>query len=271
MGINLFPAASAKTEQTVIITSTQSWTAPSGVSKINLLLVGGGGGGGYSTLAGIVCGGGGGGGVVAGDFNVTSGTSYTVTLGAGGSQSTNGGDTTFGSIATAKGGGFGASGEGRGGSGGSGGGSSSRFGDANYVASKKGGGGGGSGEITLITAAYGNGIGYQGGHGKPAINSTDSATIAGGAAYLGRFGGGGGGCFQGSVNTSDATQNLPYGGGHPMSGGIGGHSNNQTGALIVGSGVANSGGGGGGGGYTAYGFVGNGNGGSGICIIKYWA
>lgn len=275
MGASAFPptpSAAAKSQQTVIINSTQSWTAPAGVSMVNLLLVGGGGGGGYSTLAGITCGGGGGGGVVIGDYAVTPGTAYTVTIGAGGAQSTNGGDTTFSVInVTARGGGGGASGEGRGASGGCGGGSSSRFADANYVASKRGGGGGGAGESTNLSATFNTGIGYQGGHGHNAVNSSDAVSVAGGAAYLGRYGGGGGGCFQGSVNANDLSANLPFGGGYPNSGGIGGHSNNQTGALIVGNGVANSGGGGGGGGYTAYGFVGNGSGGSGVCIIKYWA
>lgn len=275
MGTSVFPPVSAgKIEKTDIITSTQSWTAPAGVTKVNLLVVGGGGGGGYSTLSGIVCGGGGGGGLVVGDFTVSPGTSYTVTIGAGGGQSTNGGNTTFGSLATARGGGFGASGEGRGGSGGCGGGGASRFGDANYVATKRGGGGGGAGELTntAIVSGFVAGIGYQGGHGHGPQPTTDAVLVSGGAAYLGRYGGGGGGCYQGSVNANDPTQNLPYGGGYPMSGGMGGYSNNQTGAVFSGgNGVANSGGGGGGGGMTAYGYPGPGNGGSGVCIIKYWA
>lgn len=274
MATSVFPAASSgKSEQTVIINSTQTWTAPAGVTIANILLVAGGGGGGYNTLSGIVCGGGGGGGVVQGDFAVSPGTSYTVTIGAGGGTSGNGSDSTVSLLnITARGGGYGASGEGRGGAGGCGGGSTSRFGDANYIASKRGGGGGGAGEVTNLSSTFNTGIGYQGGHGHNALNSADSVAVAGGAAYLGRFGGGGGGCTSAQFNPVDVTSNLGWGGGWPMSGGYGGHASNQTGAVFSGgNGVVNSGGGGGGGGQTPYGYAGAGSGGSGVCIIKYWA
>jgi hypothetical protein len=68
--------------KTVIQTFTASgtWTCPTGVTEVEYLVVGAGGGGG--------CNGGGGGGAgayrTATGFSVTAGTTYTVTVGAGG-------------------------------------------------------------------------------------------------------------------------------------------------------------------------------------------
>lgn len=104
-------------------TSSGSWTAPTGVSIVKVFLVGGGGGGaGHVTNASRTQQGGGGGGgqVIEQYLNVTPGTSYTVTIGAGGSAggaSTTksltpggvGGDSSFGSLLTAYGGGGGGS------------------------------------------------------------------------------------------------------------------------------------------------------------------
>jgi len=105
-------------EVTKIITSTQSWTAPDDVETVSVKLVGGGGGGlattgfnyGYHPA-------GGGGAVVKKDVTVTPGASYTITIGAGGSDRTQAGGgivtayafpgeaTTFGNILKAPGGG----------------------------------------------------------------------------------------------------------------------------------------------------------------------
>jgi hypothetical protein len=61
-------------------TGSSSWTAPSGVSKAELLVVGGGGGG------GAIAGGGGGGGVLFIDtLSVSPGTTYPLFVGSGGS------------------------------------------------------------------------------------------------------------------------------------------------------------------------------------------
>lgn len=62
---------------------TTTWTAPSGITSIDYLVVGGGGGsgGGYDTGGG---GGGGGGMVRSGTTSVTPGTTYTIVVGDGG-------------------------------------------------------------------------------------------------------------------------------------------------------------------------------------------
>lgn len=93
-------------------TASGTWTAPSGVTAAQVILVGAGGGGGGGSSA--VAGGGGAGGVVAvQNINVTPGTSYQINIGAGGQggqtsitatndylstlPGANGGTTTFGS------------------------------------------------------------------------------------------------------------------------------------------------------------------------------
>ncbi len=96
-------------------TSSGSWVAPSGVTQVLLIGYGGGGGGGIGVkdswrptyyLAGP-----GGGGSLLSSFYVTvvPNTSYTITIGAGGAGATSvlpndGSDTTFGSLATFRGG-----------------------------------------------------------------------------------------------------------------------------------------------------------------------
>ncbi len=60
MSVTVFPAPStgggSKTQKTEIIKSTQSWTAPAGVDKVEVILCGGGGAGGglpgYNTAGG---------------------------------------------------------------------------------------------------------------------------------------------------------------------------------------------------------------------------
>jgi hypothetical protein len=113
MGIATFPAASGGVTQKIQeFTSTTSWTAPSNVTTVEVFLVGGGGGGGYVNNEGSGVrhsgSGGAGGEVIRRILPVTPGTSYTVTIGAGGaggSTSTasggTGGNTSFGSLLTA--------------------------------------------------------------------------------------------------------------------------------------------------------------------------
>jgi hypothetical protein len=61
-------------------TATGDWVCPTGVTEVEWLVVAGGGGGG-----GNVAGGGGAGGFRAGTgLSVTAGTTYTITVGAGG-------------------------------------------------------------------------------------------------------------------------------------------------------------------------------------------
>jgi len=100
----------------VAFTANGTWTAPTGVTAVEVVAVGGGGGGGggADTVAG---GGGGGGQVVQTRVNVTPGTTYNVAIGAGGrggqgsqtgasdvintTPGGNGGTTTLGGLAPA--------------------------------------------------------------------------------------------------------------------------------------------------------------------------
>lgn len=117
MGLSVFPAPSAGVTQKVdVFTSTGTWTAPSNCSAVQIFMVGGGGGGGAIRSNGSTSnmhgGGGGGGQVIQRTLAVTPGSSYTITIGAGGAggnlaAGAVGGDTTFGSLATAYGGGGG--------------------------------------------------------------------------------------------------------------------------------------------------------------------
>lgn len=86
-------------QKTDIVKSTGTWTAPRDVSKIEVILCGGGGGGTDSNA---------GGGSAFHDFlDVIPGSSYTITIGAGGAAGTgnptSGTDSTFGALLTATG------------------------------------------------------------------------------------------------------------------------------------------------------------------------
>ena len=106
MGISVFPAPSAATltQKFAEFTSTGTFTAPVNVSTVEVLLVAGGGGGGGTDADSINTAGGGGGGgqVVKKLLTVTPGTSYTITIGAGGagasttSNGSNGSNSSFG-------------------------------------------------------------------------------------------------------------------------------------------------------------------------------
>lgn len=233
---------------------------------------GGGGAGGLRSTVGTT----GGGGLLESKLSVASGTSYTITIGAGGagvkttSTTFPGSDSVFSTI-TSKGGGspewydgsstpaVGGSGAGgnrwgslratvgsgtanQGYSGGLGGGYSGG-GDSN----SSGGGGGGAG---ADGGAYSSGIAGTGGGGV-SLTAFANATATG---VSGNYAGGGGG--GGYISTA--------GGGGAGGGGAGasGLATNGT------SGTANTGGGGGGG--SAGGGFG-GNGGSGIVIVRYLA
>lgn len=74
-----------------------TWTAPAGVTSVCVVAIGGGGAGAASTLAsnGVSGGGGGGGGLHwRNNISVTPGTTYYVTVGAGGVNSTGAGSNT---------------------------------------------------------------------------------------------------------------------------------------------------------------------------------
>ena len=253
---------------TPTLTNT-SWTAPTGVTQIEVLVVGGGGGGaGTNNSPG---GGGGAGGLIYNSsFSVTPGSSYTVTVGAGGSAGIasptvtdhggTGSNSVFGSL-TAYGGGGGARdnttapagtyGSGGGGSlsglGASGtSGQGFSGGNGNYYNSgQASGGGGGAGGPGANSYAVNGTTGY-GGAGGPGLAFDISGTMT-------YYAGGGGGSGWAS----------PASGGQG-GGGRGGYGTNGT------AGTASTGGGGGGGGgaYNAANTTG-GAGGSGVVIIRY--
>jgi len=250
----------------------QTWTGNFPPSVVEYLVVAGGGSGGGNNSASAAQtggGGGGGGGFLAGHVGITAGSSYTVTVGAGGVgssivQGTSGANSVFGSITSTGGGAGGAQPTAgttyvTGLSGGSGGGGSSTSalnpgpggsgingqgnagGTGTYTSSVYGGGGGG-GAGTVGS----NGTSTAGGNGGAGIASAISGTVT---AYAG--GGGAGTYTSGTLGT----------------GGVGGGGNAARGGTS-GSGTVNTGGGGGGNGGTGTAKAG-GNGGSGIVIIRY--
>lgn len=199
---------------------------------------GGGGAGGLRTSLGSVSGGGG---ALEPKILVTAGSSYPVTVGAGG-VSSNGGNSTFSTI-TSLGGGIG----------------------AGNSASAVGGSGGGAGSANGTGSAGTTGQGYAGGNyvtdagggggaGGPGVNNGGAggigllSTITGSSVYY--AGGGGGG--------DDSTVNA---------GGLGGGGASATSGLAT-AGAANTGGGGGGRGSSSS-PAGVASGGSGIVIIRY--
>mgnify|MGYP003151588459 CR=1 FL=1 len=247
-------------------------TVASGPYAINFLVIAGGGGGGHSYGGGGGAGGyrasfnnetsGGGGSSETELQNISTGTVFTVTVGAGGSRATYGNLAASGSTSSISGsgittitstGGGGAGGNltngaagGSGGGGGSGGNGGAGTANQGYSAggapnSSSGygaGGGGGSGSA-------GSSAGTNSSNGAAGGNGTAS-TISGSSVI--RAGGGGGG-YNGT-------------GGSGGSGG-GGDGGDHDGSPAGSNGTANTGSGGGGGGGSGYG-----DGGSGVVILR---
>ena len=273
--------------------SDYSFTVPSGISKLDYLVVAGGGGGGS--------GGGGGGGVLQqNDFSVVGGTSISVTVGRGGTggsggrgtviAATKGADSKFGAI-TAKGGGAGGTENVNGNvDGGSGGGS--RFdctvstcgsgpagsgvtgqgnngGYSTYNSYGAGGGGGGAGGAGFNTTRT-----YIGGNGGIGLASE----ITGSSVYYGGGGGGGINNNHGQYVGVDAGGNLVFNGQTPLTtgggqGGLGGGgygssygAGGASGKANAADGAPNTGGGGGG---TDPEDIDAGDGGSGVVIARW--
>ena len=234
-------------------------------ADIEYLLVAGGGAGG-NTYSWSVDGGGGGGagGLLSSSLSsVQSGSSFTVTVGAGGSQATNaqGGAGVDSSIAgatistiTATGGG----------------------GGGGYSTST--GGNGGSGGGSTNAAAAGSGTVGQGNDGYGGIgnaNGGGGATQAGGVDQSPNGGQGGSGSLSyitgtatgyagGGSGGSDSSTSTYTAGGY----GGGGRGAAPGAALIGGNGTANTGGGGGGGSANDS-YSNGGAGGSGVAILAY--
>lgn len=260
-----------------------SITIASAPTSIDYFVVAGGGGGGARHG-----GGGGGGGYLTGTSAISSGITYTITVGAGGiggngdggygtsNIGNTGGNssisgTGFSTVTAIRGGGGGAA-TGAATNGGSGGGDSGYSYNGNpgkgvypgsaYISAARQGydggvggtsfsGGGGGGANGVGVAQVGNNGGGGGpGIANPFVGST-AGVLSSGTYYL--AGGGGGGGYQHS--------------GGP--GGIGG-GGAGTGASVVGVfGTTNSGGGGGGNGGDGGGQADGGNGGSGVVVIRY--
>ena len=262
-------------------TTTTSWTCPTGVTSIEVLVVAGGGaGGGYHG------GGGGAGGVIYNSaFPVTPATSYTVTVGQGGSAATSAGNTgnagsnsVFATL-TAIGGGAGitqgntAASRNNGGSGGGAsdnGGAFTPGGAGTSGQGHQGGGFFGDGTTGLIhyPTCGGGGAGgpggshdsVSGGFGGPGV----CYDISGTPTY---YGGGGGGTQLGQAGFFSSPV-ATYGLGGVGGGGVGGYTATSGGAATRTSTSGTNGTGGGGGGFL-YSNLGGGAGGSGIVIIRY--
>ena len=262
-------------------TSSGTFTVPTGVTAVDVLVVAGGGG--STDATSNYNGGGGAGGLIyRPGFSVTPGGTVSVTVGAGGTKDeTTGQDSVFGTL-TAKGGGRGGS-HGNtvavnpGGSGGGAGRDSNTSGGSatqptqsgesgNYGFGNAGGSVGGS---SWYGAGGGGGAGAAGGNGTGGAPNTETAgnggigkayTIADGTTSVYYAGGGGGGqnsSGNGPTNPGTTTAQGGQGGG-----GTGWHTGRSP--NVATPGTANTGGGGGG--------YGNGNGtsgGKGIVIVRY--
>jgi hypothetical protein len=232
-----------------------------------------GGGGGAGGLRSTVTGTGGGGSLET-PLSLTSGATYTVTVGAGGVGGWSdfsfrgyaGSDSTFATITSTGGGGggtFNTAGQMTGGNGGSGGGGGTVSAGGTGT-TNQGYGGGTASSVTDNRVAGGGGGGAGGVGGNPSGSSGTGIGGAGGAGVATSisgssvtYGGGGGGGYG---------RDSGVAGGNPGPGGAGGGGNGSTNGNDGISGTANRGGGGGGaGGYPRS----NGSGGSGIVIVRY--
>ena len=173
-------------------TEDGTWTAPAGLTSIELLVVAGGGGGGSGSRNGFVCGGGGGGGgvIYKESQEVSGNNTYTITIGSGGMGGTKQPGTS--------------------------GGTSRIIGqNVNLEANGGGGGGGGTSINGLNGGSGGGGAGAQSGTGGTGGASTkiigDGNNGGDGKNSTKGFGSGGGGGGAGSAGTS--TDNVtPWGG-----------------------------------------------------------
>jgi hypothetical protein len=208
--IALRPSARTLANVQEIISTTQEWVAPSGVTSVYVEAWGAGGGGGNGGTGGSS--GGGGGAYAAGSVTVVPGNSYTCTVGTGGSggdlggeDGGLGGDTSFESNIIAKGGGGGTVAvEGQGGL------ATSSTGTIKY----KGGNGGGTGGTSSDTGGGGGGAAGPNGAGNNGTAGSAVGGIGGSAnAGLGGAGGAGGNAAAGQPGTSNVLGGGGGGGG----------------------------------------------------------
>lgn len=180
---NTFTITDLTASQTITITlyRTRNGAESSGTSQnatttaaisfsMNALVVAGGGAGGYFDQPAfgqsfIWGGGGGGGGVLIGPMTVSTDTSYTIQVGAGGANASNGSNSVFGPR-TASGGGFGGS-----------------YKNGSFSMGNPGGsGGGGQGVFGYYEGSGGFGISGQGFNGGPGDSLTTGTGGGGGGA-----------------------------------------------------------------------------------------
>ena len=265
-------------------TGADTWTCPTGVTEIELLVVAGGGGGGGGRA-----GGGGAGGVIHDtSYTVVPGVVYDLSVGAGGAagaswgtNGTDGSDSVWnvnaegsGITFTADGGGKGSGTTNNAYDGGSGGGSryntsaggsatqtsptgATGYGNVGGASSGSGtysgGGGGGAGAVGGSSLSSGvSGKGGAGGAGRE-FSTFSSYGVSGFFA-----GGGGGGAYPDSASST---------GGAGGSGGGGTGARDYGGSITATAGTANTGSGGGGGAESST--AGGGAGGSGVILISY--
>ncbi len=242
---SIFGPSYAPDPFTKVFTSSQTYTIPDGVDKLDVTVVGGGNGGQNNQYSGDTgySGAGGGGGYVINQYDVavTPGSSMSVVVGAGGAVAGVGGQSKFGTIQSQA---------------------------MNAGSPQNGGSGGGAGGAELPTYLDGKNGGSDGSAGvnqayriaSSQAGSGQNTTTRGINDVLYAGGGGGAGMIYG----------YPQSHGIGGSGGAGGGGNGQWrtwgGVYTAGTaGLANSGGGGGGGTYNGTGYTG----GSGVVIIKW--
>ena len=256
--------------------TTISWTVPTGVTTVNVLVVGGGGAGG--TRAGG--GGGAGGYLYFPNQTVTENQLINVTVGAGGigvlaDSANNGGDSSFGGLTVARGGGGGggavtASDAARSGkAGGSGGGAAGNYGGNGSAAIGLGTSGQGfNGGLSSVLVAWPGG----GGGGSASVGTAPDNNRApagkGGSGTLNSISGTsvcyatGGGAGTQIGYTAGAAGDC--GGTASPNGGAG-----TSGSITPATPTANTGAGGGGSGWSADDDLVGGNGASGVVIVQY--
>ena len=250
--------------------SSSTFDAGTAGVTVDILVVGGGGGGGIG-----MGGGGGGGAVLTYTSQSLSAGTHTVTVAAGGtsgstnfSRGTNGASSQFASLAAAIGGGGGGA-----------------YNNQTGLNGANGGGGGGKegNGSEFVSPGTGTGSGRSGGYGVQRRNGNYGGAGGGGGygtnggdgVHEGRGGHGGNGITN-DYRTGSAVYYGGGGGGANYSsyiGGTGGDGGGGDGHMGSGGattqpGTANTGGGGGGGFET---YTGQGNGGTGIVVVRYTA